>query len=55
VIAASAISLIYPGDGIDGYPQEQFVADLVNEAGPAAALEVISGATSGRTSGSSSG
>jgi 5-methyltetrahydropteroyltriglutamate--homocysteine methyltransferase len=32
VIAASAISLIYPGDGIDGYSQEQFVADLVNEA-----------------------
>ncbi len=32
VIAASAISLIYPGDGIDGYAQEQFAADLVNEA-----------------------
>lgn len=32
VIAASAISLIYPGDGIEGYSQEEFVADLVNEA-----------------------
>ena len=32
VIAASAISLIYPGDGIDGYSQEAFIADLVNEA-----------------------
>jgi 5-methyltetrahydropteroyltriglutamate--homocysteine methyltransferase len=32
VIAASAISLIYPADGIDGYSREQFVADLVNEA-----------------------
>lgn len=32
VIAASAISLIYPGDGIDGYSQEAFLADLVNEA-----------------------
>src|SRR5213592_488364 len=31
VIAASALSLIYPGDGIEGYSQEQFVADLVNE------------------------
>src|SRR3954464_8221843 len=27
VIAASAISLIYPADGIDGYSREQFVAD----------------------------
>ena len=32
MIAASAVSLIYPADGIDGYSQEQFVADLVNEA-----------------------
>ena len=32
VIAASALSLIYPADGIEGYPQEQFVADLVDEA-----------------------
>ncbi|OXM69947.1 cobalamin-independent methionine synthase II family protein [Amycolatopsis vastitatis] len=32
VIAASALSLIYPADGIDGYPRERFVADLVTEA-----------------------
>ncbi|MDT7806085.1 MAG: 5-methyltetrahydropteroyltriglutamate--homocysteine methyltransferase [Actinomycetota bacterium] len=32
VIAASAISLVYPGDGIEGYSQEQFIADLVDEA-----------------------
>ena len=31
VIAPSAISLIYPQDGIDGYPQEAFIADLVGE------------------------
>ncbi|MCI0634107.1 MAG: cobalamin-independent methionine synthase II family protein [Actinobacteria bacterium] len=31
VIAASAISLIYPQDGIDGYPREAFVDDLVAE------------------------
>ena len=32
VIAASAISLIYPGDGIEGYSQEAFIADLIDEA-----------------------
>jgi 5-methyltetrahydropteroyltriglutamate--homocysteine methyltransferase len=32
VIAASAVSLIYPADGIEGYSQDQFVADLVDEA-----------------------
>lgn len=32
VIAASALSLIYPADGIDGYPREAFLADLVREA-----------------------
>jgi methionine synthase II (cobalamin-independent) len=32
VIAASALSLIYPADGIDGYPREAFLADLVHEA-----------------------
>jgi 5-methyltetrahydropteroyltriglutamate--homocysteine methyltransferase len=31
VISASALSLIYPPGGINGYPQEQFIADLVNE------------------------
>lgn len=32
VISASALSLLYPENGIDGYSQEQFVADLLNEA-----------------------
>jgi 5-methyltetrahydropteroyltriglutamate--homocysteine methyltransferase len=32
VIAASALSLLYPQDGIDGYPQEAFLDDLVGEA-----------------------
>src|SRR5262249_51990604 len=32
VIAASALSLIYPPDGIDGYPREAFLADLVAQA-----------------------
>jgi len=32
VIAASAMSLVYPPDGIDGYSQEQFLDDLVREA-----------------------
>ena len=32
VISASAISLLYPQEGINGYPREQFIADLVNEA-----------------------
>jgi 5-methyltetrahydropteroyltriglutamate--homocysteine methyltransferase len=32
VISASAISLLYPQEGIDGYSQEQFLADLLNEA-----------------------
>ena len=32
VIAPSALSLIYPPGGIDGYAQEQFIADLVDEA-----------------------
>lgn len=32
VIAASALSLLYPQDGIDGYPQEAFLDDLVAEA-----------------------
>ena len=31
VIAPSAISLIYPQDGIPGYPQDAFLADLVDE------------------------
>ncbi len=32
VISASAISLMYPGDGITGYPREAFIEDLVSEA-----------------------
>ncbi len=32
VISASAISLIYPQDGIPGYPREAFLEDLVREA-----------------------
>jgi 5-methyltetrahydropteroyltriglutamate--homocysteine methyltransferase len=32
VISASALSLLYPADGIDGYPREAFVADLLAEA-----------------------
>jgi 5-methyltetrahydropteroyltriglutamate--homocysteine methyltransferase len=31
VIAASALSLIYPEDGIDSYPRERFLDDLVDE------------------------
>jgi 5-methyltetrahydropteroyltriglutamate--homocysteine methyltransferase len=32
VISASALSLLYPQGGIDGYSQEAFLEDLVNEA-----------------------
>jgi 5-methyltetrahydropteroyltriglutamate--homocysteine methyltransferase len=32
VIAPSALSLLYPADGIEGYPQEQFLDDLIDEA-----------------------
>jgi 5-methyltetrahydropteroyltriglutamate--homocysteine methyltransferase len=32
VISVSAISLLYPQGGIEGYSQGQFVADLLNEA-----------------------
>jgi methionine synthase II (cobalamin-independent) len=32
VIAPSAISLIYPQHGIEGYPRERFIDDLVDEA-----------------------
>ena len=32
VISASALSLLYPADGIDGYSREAFLADLVDEA-----------------------
>lgn len=32
VISASALSLLYPQDGIPGYPREAFLEDLVGEA-----------------------
>ncbi|TYB46294.1 cobalamin-independent methionine synthase II family protein [Actinomadura chibensis] len=32
VIAPSALSLLYPPDGVPGYPREAFLSDLVNEA-----------------------
>lgn len=32
VISASALSLLYPSTEIPGYPREQFLADLLNEA-----------------------
>lgn len=32
VISASALSLLYPAAGIEGYSREQFLEDLVNEA-----------------------
>jgi 5-methyltetrahydropteroyltriglutamate--homocysteine methyltransferase len=32
VIAPSALSLLYPAGGIDGYSREDFLADLANEA-----------------------
>ncbi|MEU8196125.1 cobalamin-independent methionine synthase II family protein [Microbispora amethystogenes] len=32
VIAPSALSLLYPAEGLDGYPREEFLDDLVAEA-----------------------
>ena len=32
VISASALSLLYPAEGIDGYSRDAFLADLVDEA-----------------------
>ena len=32
VISASALSLLYPADGIDGYSRDAFLTDLVSEA-----------------------
>jgi 5-methyltetrahydropteroyltriglutamate--homocysteine methyltransferase len=31
VITASALSLIYPKEGLPGYPREEFICDLLNE------------------------
>lgn len=33
VISASALSLLYPADGIEGYSRDAFLADLVRESG----------------------
>jgi 5-methyltetrahydropteroyltriglutamate--homocysteine methyltransferase len=32
VISSSALSLLYPSEGIDGYSREEFIKDLINEA-----------------------
>ena len=32
VISASALSLLYPAAGIQGYPRDQFIAELIDEA-----------------------
>jgi 5-methyltetrahydropteroyltriglutamate--homocysteine methyltransferase len=32
VISASALSLLYPAAGIDGYSRDEFIADLIDEA-----------------------
>jgi 5-methyltetrahydropteroyltriglutamate--homocysteine methyltransferase len=32
VISASALSLLYPGEGLPGYSREEFISDLVDEA-----------------------
>ncbi|HEX2027056.1 MAG TPA: cobalamin-independent methionine synthase II family protein [Nitriliruptorales bacterium] len=32
VIAPSALSLLYPDEGVDGYPREAFIEDLLDEA-----------------------
>lgn len=32
VISASALSLLYPADGIQGYPRDQFIQDLIAES-----------------------
>ena len=32
VISASALSLLYPSAGVPGYPREEFLADLIDEA-----------------------
>ena len=32
VISASALSLLYPAAGIEGYPREKFIEDLIEEA-----------------------
>jgi 5-methyltetrahydropteroyltriglutamate--homocysteine methyltransferase len=46
VIAASALSLLYPADGIPGYSREAFTADLINEAHSDVVGALASGAAS---------
>lgn len=46
VISASAISLMYPADGIAGYPQTAFLDDLVEEAASEIRECLVLGATS---------
>lgn len=43
VISASALSLLYPADGIAGYPRERFIEDLVGEA----TADIVSAFTAG--------
>lgn len=45
VISASALSLIYPPQGIKGYSREEFIADLVNECEKDIRLCLQQGAT----------
>jgi methionine synthase II (cobalamin-independent) len=44
VISASALSLLYPSDGIAGYSQDAFIADLVSEAEKDVRLALEAGA-----------
>jgi len=44
VISASALSLLYPQSGIDGYPHDQFINDLLNEAEADIRRSLIKGA-----------
>jgi 5-methyltetrahydropteroyltriglutamate--homocysteine methyltransferase len=46
VISASALSLLYPAQGIPDYPRETFISDLVNEAAPDIRHAVAHGADS---------
>jgi 5-methyltetrahydropteroyltriglutamate--homocysteine methyltransferase len=45
VISASALSLLYPGDGIEGYPRDAFIEDLVAQAADELRGIVARGAT----------
>ena len=45
VISASALSLLYPGDGLEGYSRDTFVEDLVDQAAEELRGIVARGAT----------